>query len=78
MWPWKADSVLMAALFVIFVLLTTADAASCAKLGKVKSRFSKSPAMVTLVNKSGESRSVMWVDFNGGLVNYANLKSGKL
>jgi hypothetical protein len=36
--------------------------------------FSKSLATVTLVNKSGEPRCMMWVDFNGRLVNYTSLR----
>jgi hypothetical protein len=59
---------------VVFVLQATADAASSAKVGNLKMPFSKSLATVTLVNKSGEPRCMMWVDFNGRLVNYTSLR----
>jgi hypothetical protein len=58
-------------------LTLDAVAASCSKFGRVKSQNSNTPVTVTFVNKSGEYRSVMWVDFKGGLVNYANLNPGE-
>ena len=57
--------------------VSDAQAASCAKFGKVRSQGSNAPVTVTFVNKSGEYRSVMWVDFKGNLVNYANLNPGQ-
>ena len=57
--------------------VSDAQAASCAKFGKVRSQSSNAPVTVTFVNKSGEYRSVMWVDFKGNLVNYANLNPGQ-
>lgn len=54
-----------------------AQAASCAKFGKVKSLNSNTPVMVTFVNKSGEYRGVMWIDFKGQPVSYANLNPGQ-
>ena len=58
-------------------LTLDAEAASCSTFGRVKSQNSNTPVTVTFVNKSGEYRSVMWVDFKGGLVNYANLNPGE-
>jgi len=59
------------------VSVSDAKAASCSRFGKVKSQNSNTPVTVTFVNRSGEYRSVMWVDFNGNLVNYANLNPGQ-
>lgn len=58
-------------------LSSVAQAASCAKFGNVKSQNSNRPVTVTFVNKSGEYRAVMWVDFNGRLVDYAGLNPGE-
>ena len=52
-------------------------AASCASYGKVRSLNSNTPVTVTFVNKSGEYRGVMWIDFNGQPVAYANLNPGQ-
>lgn len=65
-----------------FVLAAAASvsigqAASCSNFGKVKSQNSNTPVTVTFINKSGESRGVMWINFKGGLVNYANLNPGQ-
>ena len=54
-----------------------AQAASCSKFGKVRSQNSNTPVTVTFVNKSGEYRSVMWIDFKGQPVSYANLDPGQ-
>jgi len=54
-----------------------AQAASCASFGKVKSQNFNTPVTVTFVNKSGEYRSVMWIDFKGQPVTYANLNPGQ-
>lgn len=59
------------------VLVSNAQAASCSGFGKVKSQNSNTPVTVTFVNKSGEYRSVMWIDFKGSPVSYANLDPGK-
>ena len=52
-----------------------AQAAYCAL--NVKSKNSNAPVRVTFVNKSGAFRGVMWADFNGKLVPYANLQPGQ-
>jgi VHL beta domain len=54
--------------------VTDAEAAGCSK---AKSQNSNTPVSVTFTNKSGEYRSVMWVDFTGKWVNYANLDPGQ-
>ena len=56
------------------VSITAAEAAYCSL--NVKSQNSNTPVTVTFVNKSGEYRGVMWADFNGKLVPYANLNPG--
>ena len=52
-----------------------AQAAFCST--NVKSKNSNTPVKVTFVNKSGAFRGVMWADFNGKLVPYANLQPGQ-
>jgi von Hippel-Lindau disease tumor suppressor protein len=52
-----------------------AQAAYCST--HVKSKNSNTPLKVTFVNKSGAFRGVMWADFNGKLVPYANLQPGQ-
>lgn len=64
-------------IFALAGLTGGAEAASCSKFGKVKSKNSITPVTVTFVNKSGEYRHVDWVDFNGTLVNYASLQPGE-
>ena len=54
-----------------------AQAGSCSKFGKVRSQNSDTPVTVTFVNKSGEYRGVMWIDFKGQPVSYANLNPGQ-
>ena len=70
--------VALAALALIAtVSVSAAEAASCANFGKVKSKNSKTPVTVTVVNKSGAYRGVMWIDFNGRPVTYTNLNPGQ-
>ena len=57
------------------VAVTDAEAAFCSR--NVKSQNSNTPVTVTFVNKSGEFRGVMWADFKGKLVSYANLNPGE-
>lgn len=54
-----------------------AHAASCSTFGKVRSQNSNTPVKVTFVNKSGEYHGVMWIDFKGQPVSYANLNPGE-
>ena len=76
--PLFVSMIAIAALgFAAVASVSEAQAASCANFGKVKSKNSNTPVTVTFVNRSGEYRSVMWVDFNGNLVNYANLNPGQ-
>ena len=62
---------------VALLSVGVAEAASCSKLGGIRSQTSKTPVKVTFVNKSGEYRSVMWIDFKGQPVSYANLNPGE-
>jgi hypothetical protein len=57
------------------VSVPEAQAAYCSL--NVKSKNSNTPVRVTFVNKSGAFRGVMWADFNGKLVPYANLQPGQ-
>ncbi len=52
-----------------------AEAAGC-NLG-AKSKKSTASVKVKFVNKSGEYRGVFWLDYNGKMVNYANLNPGE-
>ena len=72
----------LAAIVATFTLLVAmlvsvgdADAAACQR--GVRSKNSNTPVTVTFINKSGEFRGVMWADFKGKLVNYANLNPGQ-
>ena len=51
--------------------------ASGVLLDQRQSKNSNTPVKVTFVNKSGAFRGVMWADFNGKLVPYANLQPGQ-
>ncbi|MCP4248891.1 MAG: hypothetical protein GY778_17750, partial [bacterium] len=50
---------------------------SCKQSGKVKSRESSAPVTVTFVNRTGSYRGVMWIDFKGQPVEFANLDAGQ-
>ena len=66
----------LAALGLATILsVTETEAASCAR--GARSQNSNTPVTVTFVNKSGEFRAVMWADFKGKLVPYANLEPGQ-
>ncbi len=67
--------VLAAAGLVAICLPTAAEADFCSN--NVRSKNSNTPVTVTFINKSGEYRAVMWADFNGKLVPYANLNPGE-
>jgi hypothetical protein len=58
-------------------LLSIADAQAASCVRGAKSQNSNTPVKVTFVNKSGEFRAVMWADFKGKLVPYANLEPGQ-
>lgn len=65
---------LMAVAAVASMAASHAEAASCSR---AKSKTSDTKVTVTFVNKSGEFRAVMWIDFNGNPVPYANLNPGQ-
>lgn len=50
---------------------------TCKDWGKIKSKTSKTPQTVTFVNKSDGYRGVMWLNFEGQPVEYANLNQGE-
>lgn len=54
-----------------------AASASCNKVGKLRSRNSDVPVTITFRNRTKGFRAVMWIDFNGQPVNYANLEPGQ-
>lgn len=64
----------MAVVAVASMAASHADAASCSR---AKSKTSETKVTVTFVNKSGEFRGVMWIDFKGTPVQYANLNPGE-
>ena len=66
--------VLAACGLAAIVSVTGAQAAGCSK---AKSQNSNTPVTVTFYNKSGEYRGVMWADFKGKWVSYANLEPGQ-
>ena len=51
--------------------------ASCRNVGKIRSKNSNVPVSVTFRNRTNSFRGVMWIDFNGQPVNYANLEPGQ-
>jgi hypothetical protein len=53
-------------------LLAEADA-SCKDQTKLRSKDSKTPAKITFVNRSGATRGILWLDFDGLPKDYANL-----
>jgi|SRR6478609_712489 len=72
----SASSLVLTALALTALLsITEAQAASCVR--GAKSQNSNTPVKVTFVNKCGEFRAVMWADFKGKLVPYANLEPGQ-
>jgi hypothetical protein len=71
----KTSWLALGAALAISIVGGDADAAAC-KQG-VKSKKSTVPVKVKFTNKSGEYRGVFWVDYNGQMVNYANLNPGQ-
>ena len=59
----------------VIIPANNAEAASCSR--RVSSKNSDTPVTVNFVNRSGEYRSVMWVDFKGKWKNHANLNPGE-
>ncbi len=51
--------------------------ATCETYRGQRSRNSDVPVTVTFQNRSGATRGVMWIDFNGRAVEYANLAPGQ-
>lgn len=51
--------------------------ATCEIYANERSRNSDVPVTVTFRNRSGAMRGVMWIDFNGRPVEYANLNAGE-
>ncbi len=68
---------LLIAALTLGVAVSTGDAAAASCSRGAKSKNSNTPVKMTFVNKSGEYRGVMWADFNGKLVSYANLNPGQ-
>jgi hypothetical protein len=68
---------LFMATLTLAAALATGDVAAGSCSRGVRSKNSNTPVIMTFVNKSGEYRGVMWADFNGKLVSYANLNPGQ-
>lgn len=71
----RAIAILLAVALASAVGPQSAGAAFCSK--GLKAKKSETPVTVTFVNKSWEYRGVMWADFSGKLVPYANLNPGE-
>ena len=50
---------------------------SCADRANLRSKTSDVATKLTVINKSGQYRSVLWLDFDGNPKSYANLNSGE-
>ena len=58
--------------------LNNLDPASCDQYLEVKSTLGDTPlADVTFVNASPGTRTVAWIDYNGGVVHYSTLAPGQ-
>jgi hypothetical protein len=53
-----------------------AEELSCAQVGKLKSGKSDEPVKLRFVNESEATLIIQWIDFNGALKEYAELKPG--
>ncbi len=61
---------------VIATDLAMADA-DCSAQSSLRSKNSNTPAKLTFVNKTPESRTIIWINFNGQLQTYKTLAPGK-
>ena len=68
-----ASALALSALTTDFAL---ADA-DCSALDSLHSKNSNTPAKLTFVNKTPESRTIIWIDFDGGQQQYKVLQPGK-
>lgn len=50
---------------------------SCRHLGSIRSRDSRRPVTIRFTNRTNTYRSVLWIDYNGRPVDYANLNPGQ-
>ena len=50
---------------------------SCKQRSKLRSQNSDTPTSITFINKSGQYRGILWLDFDGQPKDYANLNSGE-
>ncbi|MEL7048400.1 MAG: lysozyme inhibitor LprI family protein [Pseudomonadota bacterium] len=55
----------------------TTSRPSCEAFGTLKSKRSDTPVTVTFVNRTESYRSVMWLNFEGRPIEYANLNAGQ-
>ncbi len=49
----------------------------CSAMQSLRSQNSDNPTQMTFVNRSGEGRAILWVDFQGGTKQYAWLNPGQ-
>ena len=66
-----------ASILALVAISTAAVAESCDLFGKIKSLNSKKPVTITFVNRTDQSRIVMWLDFEGAPKEYARLQPGE-
>ena len=50
---------------------------SCKQFGKVRSQRASQSVNVTFVNRSGQYRALMWIDYKGQPVDYGGLNPGQ-
>ncbi len=50
---------------------------SCAERSGLRSEHSREPTKLTIVNKSGMYRALMWIDFKGQFKDYGGMNSGQ-
>ena len=67
----------LAAFAVIAPLPAAAGDIPCSAAGSLRSQNSAQPTKMTFINRSGEGRAILWIDFQGGTKQYAYLNPGQ-
>ncbi len=50
---------------------------SCAERAGLRSLHSREPTKITFVNRSGQYRGIVWMNFKGGFQDFGGLNSGE-